>query len=188
MAIEEMLDSFGKKLAGIGQNAPQQKTNHPEVDRLNGVISEKQQEIGRLYFSIGETYYDQHKGDDASEFADQITQIAALTEELESAKQDIEKIERQEKCPVCGAEYVSGSAFCHVCGTKIIKEEPVPEGMKKCPQCGALVENGHAFCTKCGSRLEEAPAKTASTGKKCPQCGALVESENSFCTKCGSKL
>ncbi len=163
-----------------------------EVDRLNGVISEKRREVERLYSAVGEAYYEKHKDDSEAETPELLSQINALAGEIDAAKQDIEKIKRLEKCPSCGADLVGDSAFCHKCGTAIVREEPVPEGMKKCPQCGTFVEEDHVFCSKCGARfatLADIQDSLIPNGmKKCSRCGSLIEAENAFCTKCGNKF
>ena len=163
-----------------------------ELDRLNSIISEKRREMERLYSAVGKAYYEKHKDDSEADMPEMLSQINALTDEISTANQDIEKIKRWEKCPSCGTDLLGDSAYCHKCGAAIIREDPIPEGMKKCPQCGSLVEKDHVFCSKCGARFASATdtrdPSLPNGMKKCPQCGSLVDYRNAFCTKCGSKL
>ena len=65
------------------------------------------------------------------------------------------------KCPLCGTDNPSGSAFCKSCGGKLAAEKKTepkdPRKVKsvKCPKCGAENAKGSVYCMKCRTKLSE---------------------------------
>lgn len=160
-------EQMSKKISDAGQGAAQQAKNFSEVTKLNGTISEKEKKITQLFHAMGEAYYAQHKDDPAADQPEKIEEVKALAAEIDRCRNEINRIKGIVKCPNCGAEVTSGSAFCNSCGSKMPqeqKEEPVPEGMRRCPGCNAVVSKENAFCNQCGMKLEpvqsEEPVQT----------------------------
>ena len=98
-------------------------------------------------------------------------------------------------CPVCGAEVVSGEAFCAACGASLA-EPPIPPGPvpEEEPEPAAPVEPEPAPVTE--PAAEVAPVSEAGAAAEpaptpvpvCPACGAEVEPGDAFCSTCGFSL
>ena len=54
----------------------------------------------------------------------------------------------QMRCPSCGAELPSQSAYCSKCGARASVEP------RRCVNCGAELPSQSAYCSKCGARNE----------------------------------
>lgn len=58
------------------------------------------------------------------------------------------------KCSDCGAEQATGGKFCEHCGTNLLVNKPLPEGMKKCPFCAEHIQIAAKKCRFCGEFLD----------------------------------
>jgi class 3 adenylate cyclase/DNA-binding SARP family transcriptional activator/predicted ATPase len=63
------------------------------------------------------------------------------------------------RCPNCGDSRPPGTAFCRVCGSRLLLH---------CPSCGAALPVDAAFCGRCGARLfnTPTPAHVQLTGER----------------------
>lgn len=169
-------EQLGKKISSAGQGVAQQTKNFADVSKLNSAISEKERQVAQLYTQIGSQYYDRHKDDASSEFADLSNAITKLIAEIEQCRENIKIIKGVIKCPNCGAEIPSGTLFCTSCGTRIVQaaqpsqqvapqpnvqqpyvQQPVPPAAPQqriCPNCGNAVADGNLFCNNCGNKME----------------------------------
>lgn len=185
-------DSIGSKASAAGQAAAEKARNFAEIGRLNGVVSDHEKNISRLYFEIGQSYYERHKNDPDAEELERIAAITDTTEKIAVCREQIKTLKGIEKCPNCGADVAIGSLFCNSCGTKMppasVKTAPKSAGLS-CPTCGAPVAEGNLFCNSCGTKLTPAAAPAAPVqGKSCPICGTALASDAAFCFNCGAKL
>ena len=152
------LDQLGKKLSDTGQEAATKARNFAEVTRINGLISDTERRISRLYGEIGQSYYERHKDDPAAEEAERISAILSAYGEIAPYQEQIKQIKGVEQCPSCGAEVAAGSAFCNACGARIVRSAPqsAPTGGRTCPQCHAAIGSDDLFCNVCGAKLPPA--------------------------------
>lgn len=81
------------------------------------------------------------------------------------------------KCPSCGADVISGSKFCNVCGASMAP--PV----QHCPSCNSEVPAGSKFCNVCGASMTPALPE-----KKICECGSELAPGSRFCTSCGKAV
>ncbi len=148
-------EQIGKRLTDAGQGVAQQTKNFSDVTRLNGVISEKERKISRLYASLGQSYYALHKQDPAAEALPEIGQINALFAEIARHREEIKQIKGVVKCPSCGAEMAMGAAFCTACGIKLEQSDSPAQTSEGpvCPNCGKPVVPDDLFCNHCGTKL-----------------------------------
>ena len=188
------LDKLSKSLNSAGQSVAKQTKTFADTAQYNTSIADKKRQITKIYTEIGESYYNNHRNDVASEEQERVDRINALNLEIEGLEDKIREVKGYVKCPGCGADVAPGMTFCNVCGTRVIPEEPAPApapAMKICPSCGASVPEGSAFCTNCGSRLdaqkEPAPSMKPA-GRVCASCGAQLEEGSLFCTNCGTRV
>lgn len=192
------LDNIGSKASAAGQAAAEKARNFAEVTRLNGVISDHEKRISRLYFEIGQSYYERHKGDPEAEELERIAAITDTNEKIAVCREQIKTLKGVEKCPNCGADVQNGSQFCNNCGTRMppASMKTAPKAGLTCPTCGAAVAEGNLFCNNCGTKLAPAPAPAPAPAepaveelkRSCPNCGTELESDAAFCFNCGAKF
>lgn len=192
------LDNIGSKASAAGQAAAEKARNFAEVNRLNGVISDHEKRISRLYFEIGQSYYERHKGDPEAEELERIAAITDTNEKIAVCREQIKTLKGVEKCPNCGADVQNGSQFCNNCGTRMppASMKTAPKAGLTCPTCGAAVAEGNLFCNNCGTKLAPAPAPAPApeepaveeSKRSCPNCGTELEADAEFCFNCGAKL
>lgn len=192
------LDNIGSKASAAGQAAAEKARNFAEVNRLNGVISDHEKRISRLYFEIGQSYYERHKGDPEAEELERIAAITDTNEKIAVCREQIKTLKGVEKCPNCGADVQNGSQFCNNCGTRMppASMKTAPKAGLTCPTCGAAVAEGNLFCNNCGTKLAPAPAPAPAPAepaveelkRSCPNCGTELESDAAFCFNCGAKF
>lgn len=152
----DFFERMGKKISDAGQGVSQQAKNLMEVSQLNSSISENERKITQLYQLMGQLYYEKHKNDAAAEEKDKLDEISRLYDEIFQQKEKIKEIKGIVKCMNCGAEVVSNSAFCNVCGAKMqsaFTANTQAASGRICPNCQALVGDNDAFCMNCGIRL-----------------------------------
>lgn len=154
-------EQLGKRISDAGQGVAHQAKSFADVTRINNEISGKERQIAQLYQTIGQLYYEQHKDDPAPEYQQEVDAVKALFSEIEQRKEEIKQIKGIEKCPNCGADVPTQSAFCSACGARMAPAaEPEPaetpaadEEKQICPACGAAIKKGNLFCTNCGAKL-----------------------------------
>ena len=193
-------DNIGSKASAAGQAAAEKARNFAEVNRLNGVISDHEKRISRLYFEIGQSYYMRHKDDPESEELERIAAITDTNEKIAVCREQIKTLKGVEKCPNCGADVQNGSQFCNNCGTRMppASMKTAPKAGLTCPTCGTELESDAAFCFNCGTKLAPTPAPAPAPApaepaveelkRSCPNCGTELESDAAFCFNCGAKL
>ena len=193
-------DNIGSKASAAGQAAAEKARNFAEVNRLNGVISDHEKRISRLYFEIGQSYYMRHKDDPEAEELERIAAITDTNEKIAVCREQIKTLKGVEKCPNCGADVQNGSQFCNNCGTRMppASMKTAPKTGLTCPTCGTELESDAAFCFNCGTKLAPTPAPAPAPApaepaveelkRSCPNCGAALESDDAFCFNCGAKL
>ena len=193
-------DNIGSKASAAGQAAAEKARNFAEVNRLSGVISDHEKRISRLYFEIGQSYYERHKDDPEAEELERIAEITDTNEKIAVCRNQIKTLKGVEKCPNCGADVQNGSQFCNNCGTRMppASMKTAPKAGLTCPTCGTELESNAAFCFNCGTKLAPTPAPAPAPApaepaveelkRSCPNCGTELESDAAFCFNCGAKL
>lgn len=148
-------DDLGKTLSQTGQNVANKAKEMSEVASLKSQINAEQKNISECYSKIGEQYYEAHKDDVSSEFAELMDSIKASLAKIASLNEEIRKTKNIKLCPSCGAECESTVKFCASCGTKLPEPEPVEvtpaAGKKFCVSCNAEISSDANFCVNCGS-------------------------------------
>lgn len=152
-------DQASKKFAEV-----QRKTGDTiAVYKLQSQIKNIDEDIQRLYTSIGEICYTAHKnGSEPEGLAAIYENIDRMNEEKAEINANIDALNGIVRCPGCGGTVSFGVKFCPNCGFRI-PEEMLPQ-VETCPNCGNVRGEGDKFCEKCGYQYpaaKEAPAETA---------------------------
>jgi len=144
--MEDFFSGIGKKLSGAARTVQERTKDGVEITKLMSEIRSANNELQRQYLELGKMSYAVHEGNaDGAELEALCDGIRALLNQIESLNNAKEKIQRQGRCPNCGAVMSADARFCVSCGTKM-PEEPKAE---TCPQCGAARVPGARFCTTC---------------------------------------
>ncbi len=151
----DFFENIGRKVAEAGREVSQQTKNMADVARLNSDISAEEKRILQTYSEIGEAYYENHRNDSMSEFAEKLEKINNSFRKIEQLREQIKTIKGVTRCSSCGADISRDSVFCPACGAKIIKiaKETEKADTRICPQCGAKVGTDNRFCSNCGESL-----------------------------------
>ena len=150
-------EQLGKRITDAGQNVAHQTKNLADVTQLNGAISEKERKISQIFLSIGQSYYENHKSDEAAEEEEKIGEINALYSEIVENREKIKRIKGVVQCENCGVDVPLNAAFCNVCGTKVVREAATKQSELDgniCPSCHAVVSKNNLFCSSCGAKIE----------------------------------
>lgn len=191
-------NNLGNKVSDAAEKTAQQVKALAETSRLNGLISDEENNIRSNYYQIGKLYVGIHQNDCEGEFEDMIASIAESERKIRQYRMQIQDVKGIVRCEKCGAEIAKGVAFCSSCGAPIPKTEKLPsDDSVRCENCGAMVKRGARFCTSCGKPMAApvivgaSPTETLkeqNSERICPGCGAKMEEDTAFCTECGAKL
>lgn len=118
------------------------------------------------------------------------------------------------KCPNCGADNHADSAYCIMCGSRLVHSYPSPPvtyelsvqsfrvgSVSFCSFCGASLASGSLRCSGCGRWLggpgtvetsqgpsRSEPAQLQGSGRFCASCRIWWPNEMTFCQKCGGSI
>ncbi len=155
-----MFGNIKEKVGQTGRDALQKTKNLVEENRINGLISEKENAEALLLRELGGAYYDKYSSSLSEitepEFLKLMQDISAGREAIQSYKAQINKIRNIVICDACGIELPYDSLFCRKCGQKIVKPEIADEAAEKarfCLSCGAALLDDALFCLKCGKEV-----------------------------------
>lgn len=111
----EILDKIGRATTGLGQDLSNRAKRFSGIAKLQYDLRSRENDVKKLYLSLGERYYEEHREDDDEDIAE----LTVLLGEIEEIKDEIAALGDGEVCPECGARVPKGSNFCNTCGAKI---------------------------------------------------------------------
>lgn len=117
------LDDMSKKITDAGHATVQKGKEVADIAKLRSQISEEQKKLREIYEQIGKRYVEELGDSPAESFAEDMDAVRLSQDKIEECRKKIADIKGVAKCPKCGAESPSGSAFCCACGAKM----PEPE-------------------------------------------------------------
>ncbi len=99
--------------------------------KLKLKMGDSKSKINNLYQEVGKKVYEKHtRGESINikeELKEECEKIDALSQEIETARLEILKLNNKRLCPKCFAEVEKVAAFCPKCGEKLESEEVVTE-------------------------------------------------------------
>lgn len=191
MAFWQELEQWATETAAKGM---QKAKGFSDVAKIRTVLVDEEKKIQDIYLQMGQLYAALYADNPAGPFVELMQQLKEANQKKEEYQRQIQEIKGVQKCPRCGAEVPTNSAFCPSCGRIMTANTPgqiESGGMVRCASCGAWFGAEAKFCTNCGSPMASSRQDGESAGdgpKVCPQCGAAVDQEAAFCTSCGAKL
>ncbi len=100
--------------------------------------------------------------------------------------------EEKPTCPACGAEVLSGEAFCADCGASLAPPPSPPEAVPEAEPVAAPEPVAEAVPAVAPAEpsVEEVPPPIPAPAEPpvCPACGTDVEPGDAFCSACGYTL
>lgn len=150
------MDSMRGKISQASQTTVQRAKNLSDLAKLNGAISDAENQISELYGKIGYRIYCEYHEQPLPEVAELLSKVTELHQSIEFCRAQIKAINSANTCPKCGAKFKQGVAFCSGCGYKlpIVEQASAPGQAAFCTNCGAPLTDGIAFCTSCGKKVE----------------------------------
>ncbi len=211
-------DKLSANLTNAGRTVSQKVKNSSDASKLLNEISAENKSIQENLTAIGKLYYDIQKDNPDEEFRDMVDAIKKSQQRITELQESIKIIRAREPelvpvpedhpsaevpassakpsamvCMGCGNTYSEGTAFCSVCGQKLVpqyhdaaqaasasaqsaedvqvKEEPAPEVDSETITDAVIVSEDteeSRFCPYCGKKI------SVSGQTFCDQCGHAI--------------
>lgn len=134
-------DNISQKASETTAKVMQKAKGMSDIAKFNPMLAEEETQINNVQYQIGKLYVTMHAHDHEKEFAGMIASLADAEEKVKRYREQIQDIKGVVRCPQCGAEVQSGSAFCSSCGTPMPKAKPInTDDLVRCDSCGAMVK------------------------------------------------
>ena len=118
-------ESFGKKIAQLGQDTKSSVQKVGNVISINSRITEETDKLNELLAKVGSAAYDKFADNPPEGLEETFEEIKGVKETLASLQEQREKAKGVVTCPECGKEYPVGENFCSACGAKLPEVEIV---------------------------------------------------------------
>lgn len=173
---------WNSKKNGTQQPASKKQNGDEMISRINQMVAEENEKIGRYYLEIGKKYVQSHTTDYETEFAELMEALTVSQRKLSNYTLQMQFVTGVVVCPKCGHKAPKGSAYCNMCGSKL----PVIDfdNYEICEKCGNLVAKGQGVCTVCSAPM----GRQDSDYVQCPKCREYVGKDNRFCPNCAAPL
>ena len=171
---------LGKKISDTTQSVVEKTKTSTDTMRLNGLISDEERNVQRIYAEIGRKYIELHGADGDPDFAGLMQEYQTSKAKMEEYRSQIRRNKHLLICAGCGAEIPETVLYCTRCGAEnpvgkrlaeeqrqreeaeraareadlqaaaVPPTEPQPEF---CARCGQPRTAGAMFCTFCGAQF-----------------------------------
>lgn len=171
---------LGKKISDTTQSVVEKTKTSTDIMRLNGLISDEERNVQRIYAEIGKKYMELHGADGDPDFAGLMQEYQTSKAKMEEYRSQIRRNKHLLICAGCGAEIPETVLYCTRCGAEnpvgkrlaeeqrqreeaeraareadlqaaaVPQTEPQPEF---CARCGQPRTAGAMFCTFCGAQF-----------------------------------
>ena len=202
---------LGKKISDTTQSVVEKTKTSTDTMRLNGLISDEERNVQRIYAEIGRKYMELHGADGDPDFAGLMQEYQTSKAKMEEYRSQIRRNKHLLICAGCGAEIPETVLYCTRCGAEnpvgkrlaeeqrqreeaeraareadlqaaaVPQTEPQPEF---CARCGQPRTAGAMFCTFCGAQFGTAGGSCAGTGSTGSTCAGVTSSRS--CAGTGS--
>lgn len=119
-----LMDSIGKKAAGLAQTAAKKSGDLVETTKLSLKIGTEESKIEKSLVEIGKLVLAAHKagGEVSTDIWTICESIRASESVIAELKEKIRVIKKIKLCANCGLEVERSSSFCSGCGAKLEKQ------------------------------------------------------------------
>ena len=117
-----ILDNVSETISKVARNIAKGTNKVVESSKVSIDLLEKKDDLKDKYAEIGKLLADCDNKEiiEKLDVADKINEIRALNNEIVELKIKLSELKNTKKCPDCGANISKNSAYCNVCGSKII--------------------------------------------------------------------
>ncbi|MBO5099332.1 MAG: zinc-ribbon domain-containing protein [Clostridia bacterium] len=117
-----ILDNVSETISKVARNIAKGTNKVVESSKVSIDLLEKKDDLKDKYAEIGKLLADCDDKEiiEKLDVADKINEIRALSNEIVELKIKLSELKNTKKCPDCGANISKNSAYCNVCGSKII--------------------------------------------------------------------
>ncbi len=119
----KLFEDLGATLGGGAKVVTNKAKEISGVAAIKTQIGTAEASLGKLYKELGKAYFEDHK--DSAEYEDQMIEIKAVLDKIDSLKAKLGDIQNTKLCPVCGKAVPNSNAFCPDCGAKLEAVEAV---------------------------------------------------------------
>jgi formyltetrahydrofolate synthetase len=145
-------ESFTKGLTTINMKT----SNFMEETKIKTHISSLENEINTIELNLGKSLFEKWKnGEEYKEGIEEtLTLIQSKYDEIETQRQNIEKLHEEEK-QVLGTQQTQSAQPAYGAPAPEVQQAApqAAQGGKFCPACGAQNDPNYKFCCKCGTAL-----------------------------------
>lgn len=169
----EFFDKLTKKASETYKATKEKTSKLSEEFKLKNLISEKKEEIEKLYIEIGKIVAEDLKAgkdSDKDTVSKKVDEIVALEKEIESAEKSILDLKDIAVCDGCNSKIEKEAAFCPNCGKEQEKPEKIEikveevEEVKEEPKEAEVIEVKET--KKTTTKKESKPKTTKKEEKK----------------------
>jgi len=112
-------ENLGETISTKGKEVADKARVMSDIAGLKGQITTCKNVVAKNYKEIGKAYYEAHKDDVDSEFAERIEAIKNAERGIQDLEKKIRELKGIASCSKCGAEIPADASFCPKCGEKI---------------------------------------------------------------------
>ncbi|MBQ0028290.1 MAG: zinc ribbon domain-containing protein [Lachnospiraceae bacterium] len=159
------LDDISRTITDASQGALQKGKDFADTAKYNSLIADEERQLANLYQQIGRMYFEENMDSATGNYVNLVEGVKAANGRIADYRQRIQVLKGNPRCTNCGSELPSGSAFCAVCGNRVMpmpmpmpmhmQPEPMAPMPISCPECGAMIPPGNRFCTSCGQSIDQ---------------------------------
>lgn len=212
-------DHFNASVTNATRTVSQKVKNLNDTNKLTSQIKTEQNNIQQNLIAIGQKYYEICRNNPDEDFRSMVEAITKSEQAIAQLQQEIENVRAREPelmsvpeqsvstftapkpaamvCMNCGNTYENGTAFCSVCGQKLVSQY---ENLYQAKNAPVETERDAAAQIDPETVTEEKPEPefieaqitepdTEATPAFCPYCGHhLSVPDAPFCSECGKAL
>ncbi|MGI6010572.1 MAG: hypothetical protein ACOX8H_03625 [Ruminococcus sp.] len=124
-------DDLSKTISNAAETVGKKTELFLEIQKMKSQLHSAKRAVEKSYIDLGELIYHRYDAGEAVDaevavICEDISQMKAVMDEL---KEELALKKGRKICPVCQAEVAAESIYCMKCGSKIVSEEPKPDGV-----------------------------------------------------------
>lgn len=213
--MASFLEKLNANLTNAGRTVSQKVKNSTDASKLMNEITAENHHIQENLTAIGRLYYDICKDNPDEAFKEMVDAVTRSEQRITELQESVRIIRAREPelvpmpevtapkqpvspsamvCMGCGNTYPDGTAFCSVCGQKL-----VPQYQNAAAAAAAPVQTAEDVQVKpetpapesevIEAQIIEEPEVSSAAQQFCPYCGKKITlSGQMFCDSCGHAI
>lgn len=117
-----ILDNVSEAVTKMARGIAKGTNKVVESSKVSIDLLEKKDQLKDMYAELGKTLANSDDDEIIEKLgvADKVLAISKLSNEIVELKIKLSELKNTKKCPDCGANISKNSAYCNICGSKII--------------------------------------------------------------------